>query len=39
MNLSGAPDTQEVVRNFPVLMEYARRIHEGYFPDYTLWKE
>ena len=30
------PETRETVRGFPVMMDYARRIHDHYFPDYTL---
>ncbi|KAL4799040.1 hypothetical protein BDV19DRAFT_321032 [Aspergillus venezuelensis] len=33
------PKTKELVKGFPVLLEYARRIHDAYFPDYELWKE
>ena len=33
------PDSQKVVRDFPVVVEYARRIHERYFPDYEIWAE
>lgn len=32
-----APDSQKVVRGFPVLLEYADRIHDKYFPDYEKW--
>ncbi|KAF4629526.1 hypothetical protein G7Y89_g8625 [Cudoniella acicularis] len=31
---AAAPDSQEVVRGFPVVLEYASRIHDEYFPDY-----
>ncbi|KAL6721997.1 hypothetical protein ACLMJK_001102 [Lecanora helva] len=30
-----APNTKEMVRGLPVVVEYAKRIHERYFPDYT----
>ncbi|KAL4934364.1 uncharacterized protein BDV17DRAFT_286079 [Aspergillus undulatus] len=33
------PKTREVVRGFPVIVEYARRIHNAYFPDYEGWAE
>ncbi|KAL4970461.1 glutathione S-transferase family protein [Aspergillus stella-maris] len=33
------PKTKEVVKRFPVVLEYARRIHDAYFPDYELWEE
>ncbi len=29
-----APDSRKVVQGFPVLIEYAGRIHDYYFPDY-----
>ncbi|MCJ1382990.1 hypothetical protein MMC17_006103 [Xylographa soralifera] len=35
---TAAPETGQVVRSFPVVVEYARRIHDRYFPDYTLWE-
>lgn len=28
------PESTEIVRGFPVVVEYARRIHDEYFPDY-----
>ncbi|KAG9570599.1 hypothetical protein KCU71_g1068, partial [Aureobasidium melanogenum] len=34
---SAAPDSQVVVRSFPVVMDYAKRIHDRYFPDYKAW--
>ncbi|KAK4148649.1 hypothetical protein C8A00DRAFT_19553 [Chaetomidium leptoderma] len=34
-----APASEELVRSFPVVMEYARRIHDQYFSDYELWQE
>lgn len=30
-----APETQQVVRSFPAVVDYARRIHSRYFPDYA----
>jgi hypothetical protein len=36
---SRGPDTRKVVKGFPVVVEYARRIQERYFPDYEMWKE
>ncbi|KAL4937630.1 hypothetical protein BDV06DRAFT_69988 [Aspergillus oleicola] len=33
------PNTKELVKGFPVVVEYARRIHDAYFPDYELWEE
>lgn len=33
------PDSQKVVRGFPVVVEYATRIQERYFPDYERWEE
>ncbi|KAJ5827304.1 hypothetical protein N7447_004067 [Penicillium robsamsonii] len=31
-----APGTKQIVNSYPALVEYARRIHEKYFPDYQL---
>lgn len=39
MYCTAAPDSQKVVRGFPVLLEYAGRIHEAYFPDYQRWDD
>ncbi|KAL4950880.1 hypothetical protein BDW69DRAFT_171195 [Aspergillus filifer] len=33
------PKTKELVKGHPVVLEYARRIHDAYFPDYELWEE
>ncbi|KAI5861902.1 hypothetical protein GGS23DRAFT_611026 [Durotheca rogersii] len=34
---TACPDSQEVVKSFPVLLDYASRIHDRYFPDYEKW--
>ncbi|KAK4167905.1 failed axon connections [Cladorrhinum sp. PSN259] len=34
-----APESQEIVRKYPALVDYARRIHDAYFEDYELWEE
>ncbi|KAK3681750.1 hypothetical protein B0T22DRAFT_434070 [Podospora appendiculata] len=34
-----APETQKMVRSFPVLVDYARSIHARYFSDYDLWDD
>ncbi|KAI1775343.1 hypothetical protein F4818DRAFT_416348 [Hypoxylon cercidicola] len=34
---TAAPDSQKVVKSFPVLLDYADRIHDRYFPDYEKW--
>ncbi|KAB5531394.1 hypothetical protein GE09DRAFT_1064108 [Coniochaeta sp. 2T2.1] len=31
---TAGPDSQKVVKGYPVLVEYAERIHDRYFPDY-----
>lgn len=28
-----------MVRGFPVMMDYAKRIHDAYFSDYDLWDD
>ncbi|PLB53576.1 hypothetical protein P170DRAFT_349274 [Aspergillus steynii IBT 23096] len=33
-----APETQQIIRSFPAVVDYARRIHDRYFPDYVLWE-
>ncbi len=33
------PKTRELVMGFPVMREYARGIHDVYFPDYERWDE
>jgi hypothetical protein len=33
-----APQTRELVKSeFPVVVEYAERIHRRWFPDYDMW--
>ena len=27
----------KVVKSFPAVVEYARRIHQVFYPDYALW--
>ena len=34
-----APDTEQVVRSFPAVMEYAKRIHDRYYSDYERWQD
>ncbi|KAK9780082.1 putative Glutathione S-transferase [Seiridium cardinale] len=34
---TAGPDSQKVVRSFPVVLDYARRIQDKYFPDYESW--
>ncbi|KAL7627362.1 hypothetical protein AAE478_001554 [Parahypoxylon ruwenzoriense] len=36
---TASPDSQKVVRGFPILLDYAGRIHDRYFPDYEKWTE
>ncbi|KAH1796747.1 hypothetical protein KXV64_000610 [Aspergillus fumigatus] len=36
---SGAPATREIIKGYPAVVDYARRIHDKYFPDYELWEE
>lgn len=35
---AAGPESMKVVRGFPVVVDYARRIHERYFPDYECWE-
>ncbi|KIW73873.1 hypothetical protein PV04_01956 [Phialophora macrospora] len=32
-----APGSKKLVKTFPAVIEYARRIHNGLFPDYEVW--
>ncbi|PYI04627.1 hypothetical protein BO78DRAFT_347177 [Aspergillus sclerotiicarbonarius CBS 121057] len=34
---TACPESQGIVRGFPVVVEYARRIHERFFPEYEVW--
>ncbi|KAH1380128.1 hypothetical protein KXX10_007965 [Aspergillus fumigatus] len=34
-----APATREIIKGYPAVVDYARRIHDKYFPDYELWEE
>ncbi|KAH8685219.1 hypothetical protein BGZ61DRAFT_479978 [Ilyonectria robusta] len=33
-----APTTAKIVRSYPVVIDYADRIHRKYFPDYEKWE-
>ena len=33
------PDTARIIRSYPVIMEYARKIHDKYFTDYERWDD
>ncbi len=39
IHLISAPETQKTVRSFPVLVDYAKRIHAAYFMDYDAWED
>ncbi|KAJ5747119.1 uncharacterized protein N7511_008815 [Penicillium nucicola] len=34
---TACPKAQKVVKSLPVVVEYARRIHDRFFPEYALW--
>lgn len=36
--LARGPESQKVVKSFPAVGDYARRIHDRYFPDYACWE-
>lgn len=36
---SRGPESREIVRGFPTVVEYARRIHDRYFPDYEAFEK
>lgn len=36
--LHSAPESREIIKGYPVLFEYAGRIHDTYFPDYEKWE-
>lgn len=31
------PESQSIVKGYPMVVEYAERIHATYFPDYEKW--
>ncbi|GIC93541.1 uncharacterized protein Aud_010029 [Aspergillus udagawae] len=33
-----APASKEIIKDYPAVVNYARRIHDKYFPEYGLWK-
>ncbi|RLL98468.1 hypothetical protein CFD26_107403 [Aspergillus turcosus] len=33
-----APASREIIKGYPALVNYARRIHDKYFPEYELWE-
>ncbi|KAJ5573553.1 uncharacterized protein N7459_007980 [Penicillium hispanicum] len=35
---AAGPATNEIIRSYPALLAYARRIHDAYFPEYQLWE-
>ncbi|KAJ5084954.1 hypothetical protein NUU61_009533 [Penicillium alfredii] len=35
---SACPETQKVVKSFPILIQYAQKIHDCFFPDYVGWE-
>ncbi|KAL3468206.1 hypothetical protein BJX64DRAFT_283085 [Aspergillus heterothallicus] len=36
---TAGPKMKKLMLGFPVILDYARRIHDAYFPDYELWEE
>ncbi|KAI1470473.1 putative glutathione S-transferase [Daldinia caldariorum] len=36
---TAGPKSRQDIKEFPVLLDYAGRIHERYFPDYEKWAE
>ncbi|KAI9875946.1 MAG: hypothetical protein M1830_007691 [Pleopsidium flavum] len=35
---SANPEMQRTIRKFPALVNYAERVHDTFFPDYSRWK-
>ncbi|KAJ5323473.1 hypothetical protein N7476_002073 [Penicillium atrosanguineum] len=35
---AAGPDSTATIKSYPVLVDYARRVHDQYFPDYELWE-
>jgi len=33
-----SPETKKILKSFPAVEDYARRIHDRYFPDYECWE-
>ncbi|OHE99502.1 hypothetical protein CORC01_05302 [Colletotrichum orchidophilum] len=38
LGCAAAPDSKEIIKSYPVLVEYAKRIHDVYFEEYALWE-
>ena len=36
---TAAPESQRLVKSLSTVLDYARRIHDRYFPDYELWEQ
>ncbi|GAD97832.1 conserved hypothetical protein [Paecilomyces variotii No. 5] len=34
---TACPESQQLVKQFPAILDYAGRIHDRYFPDYSKW--
>ncbi|KAI9736968.1 MAG: hypothetical protein M1834_000557 [Cirrosporium novae-zelandiae] len=34
---TACPESQTLVKEFPIILDYATRIHNAYFPDYVKW--
>ncbi|KAI3532389.1 hypothetical protein CSPX01_13487 [Colletotrichum filicis] len=39
LGCAAAPDSKGIIKSYPVLVDYAERIHYVYFEDYALWEE
>ncbi|KAG8163561.1 hypothetical protein KVR01_006858 [Diaporthe batatas] len=37
LSATAGPESQSIVRGYPMVVEYAERIHATYFPDYEKW--
>jgi hypothetical protein len=37
-NFNRGPDSKKAVKSFPTIVDYARRIHDRFYPDFTLWE-
>ncbi|KAF2222137.1 putative glutathione S-transferase [Elsinoe ampelina] len=38
LTCTAAPSSQKIIRSKPVVLEYAQRIHDTYFPEYQRWE-
>ena len=38
IEMSRNPESRKIIKSFPAVVDYARRIHQRHFPDYVCWE-